>query len=514
MAGLSKLRLLPGLYKNGTEYQAAGRWLDCDLMRWQNNSIMPIRGWQQRSDLTSSASLSPLWGDGIGSEAVRSGITIQDNADGLNLFFGSNKKIYMLTNSNVVQDVTPAGWVEQTKDASFVTGYGRYRYSFGLYNTPRPSPQRVPPNVFSWGFAEWGSWGIAVARGIAGAKLKVKRAVDTVFVDIANSPTGTYDCVVTDERFVMTVGSIADYRRVQWSDQENFNLWAPAIDNQAGGITLAGVGKLVCCNKVLGNVLIVGENDAFISSYVGPPYVYGFTRIGTRCGIIGPEAMCVTDTFAAWLSGRVFWIFDGTLRQLPCDVLDFYLTDHNVKQRSKTCAFTLSDLSECWWLYQSNDSLTGDVDSYLVYNYAQKIWYRGRLERTFGLDSESLMFPAMVNAGGTVYDHEVPGAGFDGRVPYVQSGPLELDSGFRLLGISYVYPDEQLAGSVLMDLQCYGMPNEGLRFTRQFQLLAPTSTMGIMGRDVRMRLYSSGVTTSWRVGDFRVLPVSATTPQR
>lgn len=509
-----KLKLPPGLYKNGTEYQAAGRWLDCDLIRWRNDNIHPLQGWQMRFDPATNLDLAPLWGDGAATEAVRSGGAIADGVGGINMFFGSNKKIYMLTNSNVVQDVTPAGWVAPGKDASFLSGYGKFRYSFSLYGTPRPTPQGIPPNVFSWGFAEWGFWAIAVARGIAGAKLKIKRTTDGRFVDIANSPAGTFDCVVTDERFVMTVGNLSDYRRVQWSDQENFDLWVPAIDNQAGGKTLAGIGKLVCCNKVLGNILIVGENDAFISSYVGPPYVYGFTRVGTRCGIIGPEAMCVTDTFAAWIGGKVFWMFDGTLRQLSCEVLDFYLTDHNVNQRSKTCGFTLSDFSECWWLYQSNESTTGEVDSYIVYNYAKKIWYRGRLDRTFGFDAESLIYPVMVSSSGYVYDHDVPGAGFEGRVPFIVSGPLELESGKKLLGMQYVYPDEQLDGDVRMELQCRGMPNSADFFARDFELLSPTSTHGIMGRDIRMKLYSAEINPSWRVGDFRVLPIVGSTPQR
>ena len=509
-----KLKLPPGLYKNGTDYQAAGRWADSDLIRWHNDNIKPIFGWQVRTDLVLDAPLPPLWGDGTATEAARSGMPLPDGTGGSNIFIGTNKKIYMLSNSNVVTNVTPAGFAAQPKNAVFDTGYGRFRYSFGQYGTPRPTPQGNPINAFSWGFSEWGFWPIACARDVSGQKLKIKRTTDAIFVDIANSPAGVMDAVVTDERFVMTVGNQTDFRRVQWCDQENFDLWTPAIDNQAGGITLAGLGKLIRAKKVLGNVLIIGDNDAFVSTYVGPPYVFGFTRIGTRCGIVGPEAICVTDTFATWIGNKSFWIFDGTLRQLPCEILDYYLADHNKQQRSKTMGFTLADYSECWWLYQSRGSETNEVDSYLVYNYAKKIWYKGRIDRTVGMDSDNLVYSCMVSSNGTVYDHDVESAGFDGRLPYILSGPLETANGERVMGLQYVYPDEQLDGDVRMELQCFGMPNEGMRFSRDFELLSPTSTQGIMARDIRMKLYSAGIHPSWTVGDFRILPIKGVAPQR
>jgi hypothetical protein len=512
-----KLKLPPGFYANGTDYQAAGRWHTGDLIRWFNDHAKTIFGWQIRSDLANHLPLPPLWGDGTATEAARSAHAVQDGSGGVNAFVGTNKKIYMLTNTNVVSDVTPAGFVAKEKSASFQTGYGLFRYSYGKYGTPRPAGQGIPPNVFTWGFSNWGFWPIVCARDVAGEKLKVKRTSDATFVDIANSPAGTFDAVVTDERIVMTFGNQTDYRKVQWSARENFDVWTPAIDNQAGGQTLAGGGKLLRGVKVLGQVLILSENDAFSARYVGPPYVYGFKSIGSRCGVIGPNAVSVTDKFAAWAGARSFWLYDGTLQQIPCDILDFYLDDHNKQQRSKTVALTISDYNEIWWLYQSNESVLNEPDSYIVYNYAQKIWYSGRIHRTTGFDADPLVYPFMVDAFGNIYDHEVEGASHDGAgTPYLASGPLELANGKRLFAVSYVYPDEQLRGNVKMDMECYDLPNDegsNLLHSMTFDLMAPTSTTGVMARDIRMKLYSSGVSPIWQVGDFRVVPVN-TGPMR
>lgn len=514
-----KLKLQPGFYRNGTDYMAAGRYMDGNLVRWHNDVIKSINGWQRRYE-SDGDELAPLWPDGAATEAARSCLVLSDLGLGVNVYVGTNKKIYAISDSNVVTDVTPASFITQPKDSTLNRGYGIFRYSFGKYGTPRPANQSDEANVFSWGFAEWGEWPIAVARGIATLPLYIKKTSDADFVAITDSPEGAFDAVVTDERFVMTFGNVSDPRLVQWSDQEDYEEWNEAdISKQAGSRRLAGTGRLVAGVKTLNQILILGENDAFSCQYVGPPYVYGFTRIGDKCGIIGAEAVAVTATFAAWIGSKAFWIFDGTIQQLNCEVLDYYLRDRDNNQKSKTFAFSISDYSEVWWLYQSTSSPTNDVDSYIVYNHFKKIWYYGRINRTVAADNDPLEYNMMIAPNGVVYDHEVVGANFDGDIPFITTGPLELETGERLLGCSYVFPDEQLDGSVMMELNVRDMPKDAARYARQFDLTTlgagtGISTTGIMGRDVRMKLYGSGENPNWMIGDFRVIPSGGALPKR
>ena len=46
---LIPLKIPPGVYRNGTEYQSAGRWFDANLVRWFENTLRPIGGWRKRS---------------------------------------------------------------------------------------------------------------------------------------------------------------------------------------------------------------------------------------------------------------------------------------------------------------------------------------------------------------------------------------------------------------------------------------------------------------------------------
>jgi hypothetical protein len=508
-----KLRLPPGFYNNGTEYMAAGRYVKGDLVRWHGDAIEPIQGWQKRYDPVANADLAPLWPDPA-TEAARSMIAIGSETLGVDAYIGTNKEIYRITTSNAVQVVTPADFIDQGKNVSTSSGYGLYRYSFGQYGTKRPASQTRPNNAFSWGFSEWGYWPVAVARGISGLKVFIKEPTDALFEPIPNSPAGAFDVVVTDERIMMVIGTTDDFRLVKWSDQEDYNQWTPAATNQAGDFHLAGTGRLLRGVKVLHNVLILGENDAFTAQWVGPPYVYGFQRAGDSCGIIGAEAVAVTDSFAVWIGAFNFWVFDGTISKLNCDVLDYFLGDINEEQRSKTVAFNVSDFTEVWWLYQSKTSPTGEPDKYIVYNYGKGIWYYGSLSRTVGTDSDPLRNVMMIGPDGTVYDHEIRSAGRDGRLPYIETGPLEWEDGGNLTAMQYMYPDVTPPAGVSMSLTVRDMPQAPVRFSRDFQMMNPISTTGIMGRDIRMRLTGTGLFPQWKVGDFRAIPANVRGPQR
>lgn len=500
---MEKLKLRPGFYKNGTRYAGVGRWIDGDLVRWNNGVLKPIGGWQNRFNFAGNVDMPALWT--LSGEAVRSGVLVTDVVAGVNVFLGSNKKIYQVSQSNVATDVTPTTFTAQPMSAAQNIGYGSYRFGFGLYGTPRPLYGSAIPTVFSWGMTEWGFWPVACARGISGLNVYLKKDTDARFLPIANSPTGVFDVLVTDERFLMTFGQDTDYRLVRWSDRENYDVWAEDVSNEAGQQRLAGKGKLLRGISVVNQILILGENDAFSGRYVGPPYVHGFNRVGSNCGIIGPQAVAVAEGFAMWLGDKSFWLYDGTLSKVPCEVMDFYLADHNRQQRSKTHAFTLSEFDELWWLYQSNSSPTGDVDSYLIYNWVMKCWYTGRIDRTFAMDSGVLSYPMMVAKDGKLYDHEVGGAQRGDSVAFIESGPLEVANGEMLWAIANVLPDAKFRGDVNMRLSVRNHADEiaPIHF-RDFVLTNPTSTTGIQGRDIRMRLSDARVNPDWVIGDFRI----------
>ena len=56
---LVPLKIPAGIYRNGTEYQAMGRWYDSNLVRWFEGTLRPVGGWLLRG-LRKSVCLSIL----------------------------------------------------------------------------------------------------------------------------------------------------------------------------------------------------------------------------------------------------------------------------------------------------------------------------------------------------------------------------------------------------------------------------------------------------------------------
>lgn len=499
-----KLNLPPGMFKNNTEYSGAGRFTDGSLVRWQKGKARAMGGWVPRFDTVANSTMAPIFAD-PNTEAVRSGIAIGDVAGSLNVYLGSNKKIYQVANSNTVTDVTPVGFIAQAVDALSSSGYGLFVYGLISYGSERPVGQADIPKTFTWGFSPWGGTPIAVARNYGGASgnVFVQTTVSNPFTLIANAPTGVADAVVTDERFLMTAASNSDDRIIRWSDQENYNQWTPDATNQSGFNELVGYGRLVRLCRVANQVLILSETDAHTAQYVGPPFVYGFSRVGHKCGIVGPEAVAFTKDIAMWLSSDGFWIFDGEVKKVQCEIWDFLKSNIDRGQISKTYGFTMTAFDEVWFLYQSVNSVD-DCDRYAVYNYAENVWYCGALKRTFGLDSQPLRRVLMVDRNGQLYNHEGENAPRTGADAWVETGPLELESGDRLMAMSHIYPDETFEGSVRLQIRGRDMPNLPDRIIREFEMSSPVSTTGVMARELRMKFTSTDPASKWVLGDFRV----------
>jgi len=47
---LVPIDMLPGVYHNGTRYQAQNRWYLASLVRWYEGVMRPVGGWSQLKD--------------------------------------------------------------------------------------------------------------------------------------------------------------------------------------------------------------------------------------------------------------------------------------------------------------------------------------------------------------------------------------------------------------------------------------------------------------------------------
>ena len=69
--------------------------------------------------------------------------------------------------------------------------------------------------------------------------------------------------------------------------------------------------------------MIWTDNALYTMKFVGAPFTFGFEQVGTNCGLIGKNAAVEIDGVAYWMSPKGFFLFDGTVKTLPCSVEDY-----------------------------------------------------------------------------------------------------------------------------------------------------------------------------------------------
>jgi len=479
---LVPLRIPPGVYRNGTEYQTSGRWFDSNLVRWFEGTLRPIGGWRKRS-------ASQLTG------SCRGLITWRDNSGDRWIAAGTNSKLYAMNEAGTLKDITPTGLTVGIADAATKTGYGYSTYGNFAYGVQRPDTGTVTPAT-TWSLDTWGEY--LVACSDADGKLyewQLGFSTPTLAAVITNAPTGCNAVMTTAERFVFALGAGGDPRKVQWCDQENNTIWTPAATNQAGSFELQTVGSLKAGKRVRGVNLLFTDVDVHVSTYIGLPYVFSFEKAGSGCGLISSQAVAAIDTAAIWMSNSGFWVYDGYVKPLACDVGDYIFQNINANQVSKVYAVHNSKYGEIIWFYPSNAS--NENDSYVTYNYRENHWAIGSMSRTAGTDRGVYLNPLMVSADSYIYEHEV-GFAYDSVAPFVESGPVEIQPGENIMNVRQLIPDEQTLGEVVVSFKTRMYPTATETTYGPYSASEPTSVR-FSARQVKIR-YTGAVLADWRVG--------------
>lgn len=492
---LIPLKLPAGISRNGTDYEQSGRWRDANLVRWHNNSLRPIGGWVER----------PVSGDAL-SGVARGMLAWVDNSDNSNLAVGTNTNLYYISEGGTSYDITPSGFTTGDASASTNTGYGGGYYGGtsdstdedSLYGQEQPS-SGVFQEVTTWSLDNWGEYLLAMTPD-DGKLYEWDLDTNGVADQVSNAPVDNRAMFVTEERFVFCLGAGGNPRKVQWSDQEDNTSWTASDTNQAGDFELQTTGQIMCGVRMKGRSLILTDNDAHTATYQGAPFVYGFERVGTACGVSSRKTLVAIDEGAFWMGKQAFFMFDGSVaKELPCEVSDYVFDDLNKDQITKAFAVHNSQFGEIWWFYPSDSS--NEVDKYVAFDYKENHWEIGELDRTSGIDSGVFRHPIWIDASNDLYNHET-GYTHGGATPFAETAPISLGNGDQIMKVNKLIPDEATQGQVKVRFKTRFYPNDTETSHDLLTMGNPVSTR-FTGRQVRMRIEGNG-NNNWRVGIMRI----------
>jgi hypothetical protein len=405
----------------------------------------------------------------------------------------------------------------------------------------------------NWSFDNFGQILIATIKDgktfswnpSTGGALNIRAAV------ISGAPTKSVCSIVSDrDRHLILLGtettigtpSTQDPMFIRFSNQEDFNTWAPTATNTAGTFRLDTGNYIVGAVQGKDYIFILTDQAAYVMQFVGPPFVFSIRQVGTNCGCIGQHSIVFAQGAIFWMGfGGGFFVYDGTVKQLPSLVEDYVFATGgdnlgiNYNAADIIYGSHNSLFNEVVWFYPTANSSV--VNASVVYNFVENTWTTMSLSRTTYSDAQTYdkpyatqwsstnvpTFPTIngvTNTYGatTYYEHEkgvneVSYAGVKTAIPaYIESGDFDLDiegDGQFLMKINRFIPDFKiLTGNAKVTLLLRNYPSQ----TQDSQMLGPytvTSSTTKIDTRARNRLMSIKVENestdeNWRYGLFRV----------
>ena len=178
---------------------------------------------------------------------------------------------------------------------------------------------------------------------------------------------------------------------IRFSNQEDYSSYQPTATNTAGTFRLDKGNEIIGAVSGKDYTLVLTDSSAYVIQYVGPPFTFSVRQVGTNCGLIGQNALSYSNGIVFWMSGEGgFFMFDGTVKTIPCLVEDFVFTD---KGNDLGINYNSSQLIYCEhntlyneinWFYPASGS--EQVNRCVVYNYAESVWTTSSLARSSYID--------------------------------------------------------------------------------------------------------------------------------
>jgi hypothetical protein len=348
--------------------------------------------------------------------------------------------------------------------------------------------------------------------------------------ELVDVPTKQNFVFVSDiSRFVLLFGtteygySTLDPMLVRWSNQESVVDWVPSSLNQAGSVRLSRGSTIITALQTRQEIIAFTDAAIYSLQYVGPPVVWATQLVGDNISVIGPNAVIMVSGRVFWMGMDKFYTYDGRTQTLRCDLRRYIFNDINLEQNQQVFAGANEGFNEVWWFYPSTNSTT--IDSYVIYNYAEDIWYYGTMARTAWNDSGLRNYPQAATYAYNIVSHEY---GLDDNASstptaieaYIESAEFDIEDGERFGFIWRMVPDLTFEGSTTatpqVTMTLYGMNGSGSGINQEAaKAVARTSVVTIeqftnivytriRGRQMIMKISSNGLGTTWQLGAPRI----------
>ena len=335
---------------------------------------------------------------------------------------------------------------------------------------------------------------------------------------------------------------------IRFSNQEDFNTYTPTATNTAGTFRLDKGNVIVGAVSGKDYTLVLTDSSAYVIQFVGPPFTFSVRQVGTNCGLIGQNALSYSNGVVYWMSGEGgFFMYDGTVKMLPCLVEDFVFTTSgdnlgiNYASNQLVYAEHNTLYNEINWFYPKAGST--QINRSVTYNYGEDCWTTSSLARSsyadqgvfdlpYATDYNSTAtpnFPTILGitskyGASTYYAHEtgtdqVKNGTTTSINAYIQSGDFDITNtnnianlqgdGDFIMSVKRFIPDfKVLSGNSKVTLLLNNYPTNTASSSPLGPFTISSSTDKVdtraRGRLVSIKIENDAVGETWRYGTFRL----------
>ena len=260
---------------------------------------------------------------------------------------------------------------------------------------------------------------------------------------------------------------------IRWADQDNPGQWTPTPTNSAGFIRVSRGSRIVRALPTRQEILVWTESHLYSFQFLGTTDVFGLQELADNVSILSSRATVTVNNVTYWMGHDKFYVYSGRVETLPCTLRQFVYQDINYNQADVIISGTNEGWNEVWWMYPSANSVY--PNRYVIYNYLERIWYYGNIDRTAWLDSPLREYPVAVDTPlgtttGVLYDQE-NGLDADGApiAAYIQSSDFDIGDGEQFMLTRRMLPDVNFAKStaaqpeVTIQLRPRNFPGSGFQ---------------------------------------------------
>lgn len=486
----------PGIVTDETLFSSPGRWSDANNARFRFGRAEPVGGYEtyNATDLTG---------------VCRNILPWRNNMLAVNIAFGTHTKL-QVEYDGTIYDITPTGLPAGYADTTVLGGgwgSGGWGYGYWGYGALESAAR-------TWSFANWGENLVGNPRGFA---IYIwTNDTSAVATEITQGPDSV-NCILIppDSRQIRafgctTVAGTYGPSTIRGCKASDYTDWTPGSDDTGFEVTIEGGDAIV-------RALTFGDTDAIwttegvhVGQYVGGVQKYRVDKIAANYGLAGPNAACVHNRVAYWLTPDlrfIAWPYGGTPQEIPCPISRDFKAAISRTQIAKVVCNPIAQFGEIKWIYPD---ATGENRGAVIYAVDESqragfpVWSKDDFARTAMTDNGVLSYPLMIDVDGNSYLHEKDNDANGSALSwYVTSSAQYFDEDYRFL-MRGIWPDiEAQQGNMTLTVSSYDYPQDSSAVTYgPYTLTANANKYDFMGegRLVTLKFAGNVAGTFGRIG--------------